>query len=237
MDFKTRTIIVLLFSFLPFVGWGQTFFVADSLYEKGKYAEAADRYFDLYQQGETSQAALLKMAFVQEGTGNPSKALFFLNQYFLLSEDFKAYEKIQELASVNGLKGWEMTDFEKFAMLINNRLPLISTVLLVFCLFMLSLMFFLNKRGKVAARRVAGFITLFIVFQLFAIINLVAPEQKAVVRQSTFLLEGPSAASQVVSRLSPGHQVEIAKATDVWLAVHWAGRQGYIKQSDLLVSQ
>src|SRR5689334_23575886 len=70
---------------------------ADSLYEKRKFTDAQEIYLDLYHQGYSSPATLLKMAFVYEGLGQTTEALFYLTEYFNKTEDGKAYEKIQIL--------------------------------------------------------------------------------------------------------------------------------------------
>ena len=95
---------------------------ADSLYQKKKFAEAKELYFKLYQQGYSSPASLLKMAFGYEGLGQTSHALFFLSAYYNVTEDEKAYDKILTLANARSLGGFERTDFDRITTWLQNRM-------------------------------------------------------------------------------------------------------------------
>jgi hypothetical protein len=59
---------------------------ADSLFEQREYTEAFSLYNTLLATDRVcSPAMLMKMAYIQEGLGDYSEALYYLNQYFLIT--------------------------------------------------------------------------------------------------------------------------------------------------------
>jgi uncharacterized protein YgiM (DUF1202 family) len=56
---------------------------ADSLFEQKKYTESFDLYEQILDEEQlASPKMLLKMAFIKEGLGDYSRALYFLNVYY-----------------------------------------------------------------------------------------------------------------------------------------------------------
>lgn len=207
---------------------------ADSLYQKKKYAEAQQLYFQLYQQGYSSPAAILKMAFVHEGLGQPTQALFFLSAYYNQTEDSKSYEKIQTLANARNLDGYELTDFDRLTIWLNNRMDTFLTIGVSGCLFCLALMVYCTKRKLLNAKMVTGVFSLLFLSLLFLMINLTAPSAKAIVAKPTYFMTGPSAGANFLGLVGEGHQVTFSTEKDVWIQVLWKDKEGYIKKNDLL---
>ncbi len=58
-----------------------------------------------------SPAVLMKMAFIQESLGDYSEALYYLNEYFLLTSDEGAVQKMQQLSEQHSLRGYAYTDY------------------------------------------------------------------------------------------------------------------------------
>lgn len=209
--------------------------LADSLYEQNKFTEAQALYLQLYQMGYSSDATLLKMAFVNEGLGQTAKALFFLSAYYNQTEDEKAYEKIQTLANARNLSGYELTDSERLRFWLQNRVGVVVPGIACLCLFFMSMAFYFRKKGLSAAKLTMTISLLFLSAILFTAFNFLTGSDKAVVAKPIYFMSGPSAAATFLGMISEGNQVSFSGELDVWAQVQWKGKEGYVKRSDLLM--
>ena len=208
---------------------------ADSLFQNKKFAESRELYYQLYQQGHTSHATLLKMAFVHEGLGQMGHALFFLNAYYNLSEDPKAYDKIQTLANARNLSGYELSDFERATLWMSNRSEVISIGLIALSLLLLACIYFFKKKGLGNAKMMAGGFLILIICLFVLVVNFASPSSKAVIAKPTYFMSGPSAGSSFVGMISEGNQISVADREDVWYRVSWNGKEGFVKMNHILV--
>jgi hypothetical protein len=229
-------LIVLMFSLSPAFGERGVDMLtqADSLYNKKKYAEARELYFNLYQQGYSTPATLLKMAFVHEGLGQTGQALFFLSTYYDQTEDGKAYDKIQTLANARNLVGYELSELDRIFIWINNRSDIFIIGLISGYFICLALILYSQKKNRVNRKMVAGFASLFLIAVLFLTINFISPPAKAIIARETYLMAGPSAGANLILLVNDGNRVSVSGEEDVWVRVDWKGKEGYIKKNDLL---
>jgi len=207
---------------------------ADSLYQEKKFTEAQVLYLQLYQQGLSSPATLLKMAFVHEGLGQTAHALFFLTSYFNRTEDTKAYDKIQALANARNLTGYELTDFDRVMIWLNNRTGTFIPIIASACVLCLALTFYLQRKKSVNGKLAVGFISIIFLSLLFYSINFISTPARAVVSRSTYFMTGPSAGANFIALVSEGNRVSLSGEQDVWIKVTWNGKDGFLKKSDLL---
>lgn len=177
---------------------------------------------------------LLKMAYIQEGLKHNGLALYYLNLYYLTSRDKTALEKMNELATKYNLEGYETTEAKTALSIYHDYHPYISAALTGLILLMFSLTVYTRLRLK--KRPVASF--LFLTF--FAIglaLNIYYGEELTsaiVANPSTYIMSGPSSASDVIEILGDGHKVDIIGQNDVWVKVRWDERTGYVKENALL---
>ena len=207
---------------------------ADSLYQKKKFSEAQKLYLKLYQQGFSSPATLLKMAFVNEGLGQTANALFFLSAYYKQTEDPKTYDKIQVLANALNLSGYEQTDFNRLIIWLSNRVDLTILLITSACLVSMLLMLYCRKRNMINGKMVAGFFSLFFLLALFLTTNFVEHPAQAVIARQTYFMNGPSAGANFLGMINDGNQVALAGEHDVWMKIKWNEKEGFVKKADLL---
>lgn len=207
---------------------------ADSLYAKKKYAEAQLVYYQLFQRGYVTPATLIKLAFVYEGLNETPKALFFLWQYYLQTEDDQVYEKIQVLSNAYSLDGFELTDFERMSIWINNRTLLLNVILFVSAFIGLLIVFLLHRKKQYSLKVTFGVLSILILGLQLTILNFGYPTKKGVVSSSTYVMTGPSSAANLMTVLKQGNQLTIKGEEDVWVKVSWNDKTGYIKRNDLL---
>ena len=80
---------------------------ADSLFQAKQYTQSFELYTSVLKEKQYSPAMLLKMAYIQEGLGHTSMSLYYLHLYYLASHDDQALTKMEEIASKNGLEGYQ----------------------------------------------------------------------------------------------------------------------------------
>jgi hypothetical protein len=209
---------------------------ADSLYGKKKYAEAQQMYFELFQEGFSTPATLLKMAFVYEGLGDMPKALFFLTQYYNKTEDAKAYDKILVLSNARNLKGYELSDLDRVLIWIGNRSNIIIITLLALALTSVGLMIVSSVKHLSNIKVAFGVLAIFLFCLTIVIANFGMPANKGVISRKAYIMKGPSPGANFITMVDGGNQVPILDSKDVWVKVNWNDKVGYIKRSDLLLN-
>jgi hypothetical protein len=210
---------------------------ADSLYAKKMYTQSFEHYEEILRQKQYTPAMLLKMAYIQEGLDNIGKAMYYLNLYFLVTNDKTAQEKMEELADRYGLEGYETTDADRFLTFYHNYYRQISIALAGLSVFMLSLVFF--TRLRLHRRPVASGIVLFIFLTaLFIHLNFAGRARTGIISNSqTYVMDGPSPGASLVTITTDGHRVELVGKKDVWMKILWDGRIAYVRENSLLPVQ
>lgn len=206
---------------------------ADSLYQQKKYTQSIDHYQTILKQREYTPAMLLKMAHIQEGLNHVGSALYYLNLYYIASNDKSVLGKMEELATRFNLEGYENTDADRVLSFYRDYHFHITLALAVIALFFVSFAFSIKRKGQ---RPVTPSVFTFLVLLLlFFHINWGGKISLGIISASnTFLMDGPSPGASVVAVVDEGHRVEIVGKKDVWLQVLWNGEVTYIKEGNLL---
>ncbi len=234
MNKNIKLFFILLLS-LPLLGIAQAkkypLAQADSLFEAQKFTQSFVLYDSIYQQKQATPAMLLKMAYIKEGLGDYTMAQYYINEYYLATNNDLALEKMEELANEKELAGYETNDLNFILSLYYKHfqwltLGVMVLVLLVFIFFILQL-----KKYKRLPPVTTFFLATFLL-GLFLLVNFGKTYNKAiVVKNNTFIMEGPSAGAHVVDVISKGNKVNIKGQNDVWLQIEWNGVTGYIKNN------
>ena len=204
---------------------------ADSLFFQQKYTEAYKQYELLFESDQASSSMLLKMAFIQDGLGNYTEALFFLDKYYQSSADRNVVAKIEELAKANDLAGYNYDDGEYFEALLSKYQVHFS--LLLFSI-MLMLLVYMVRKSKESERPVAaGIIQIVVGICLIMVINFKTASEAILVTDQTLLRTGPSAGAEPIEMLPKGHKVKVVDRDDVWTQIVWDGREVYVRSGKL----
>lgn len=206
---------------------------ADSLFIDKKYTQSMEHYQTILKQNEYTPAMLLKMAYIQEGLNRVGEALYYLNLYYLVSNDKTVLTKMEELATRYSLEGYENSDADQAMAFYRDYHFHITIALAAIAVFLVSLAFSIKRKGQ---RPVAsGIFTAVILTGLFFHVNIGGKNSLGIVGASnTFLMEGPSPGASVIAVVAEGHRVEIVGKKDVWLQVLWNGEIAYIREGNLL---
>jgi hypothetical protein len=206
---------------------------ADSLFNAKQYTQALDHYKVILENNQYTPSMLLKMAFIQEGLKKTGEALYYLNLYYLATQDESVLDKMDELARKNNLSGYENTGTRQ-AFTFYQRYHLqvsIALASIIFVLFSLAVYMKRKKQGALPA-----FIPM-LIFMIFlgAHIYVGQPVTNGiVVRQTAYLMSGPSAGSDVEEIVTAGHRVKIKGNRDAWVEIEWNGKPAYIRKNQLL---
>jgi hypothetical protein len=206
---------------------------ADSLYLDKKYTQSLDHYQTILRQHEYTPAMFLKMAYIQEGLNHVGQALYYLNLYYVASNDKTVLGKMEELAKRYNLEGYEISDADQAWSFYRDYHFHITLVIAVMALFFVALAFSIKRKGQ----RPMGstIITVILLLGLFFHVNIGGKISMGIIGASnTFLMKGPSPGSSVVEIVNEGHRVEIVGKKDVWLQVLWNGEVAYVKEGNLL---
>ncbi len=207
---------------------------ADSLFSARKYTQSLRIYEEIYNRtSEATPAMLLKMAYSNEAMGNLGNAFLYLHDYFRLTGDEVVLDKMDALASVNGLEGYNPSEFEKAKKVVDDFKVQILGVLFALGLLILGMIY--RKIKKHEAKSPSLAISLVIVLALvFYIVNLNTNKTNALIMQNNaYLMSGPSAAAELIEVVNQGHKVEILGKKDIWYEIKWRGQRAYIRENNL----
>ena len=207
---------------------------ADSLFEMRQYTESFKLYDQLFHEDQVvSPAVLLRMAFIQESIGDHSEALYYLNEYFMLTADEAALQKMQQLSEQHNLQGYAYTDYSLFSNYFREYRHLIIYVLIA--LLMAGLIYRVLTAKQLAGKPYGwGVAYLMLLILLLWVTNFSwHPQQAIIMNDHTYIMSAPSSGAKVVYISEKGHRVEINGQEDVWTRIVWQGEPAFVRKANL----
>ncbi len=232
---KMRLFLGILFScfFSSVIAQNSSLEEGDYLFDEQKYTEAYEKYDAVFQNGQASPAMLLKMAYIQDGLGNYTDALFFLDKYYQSSADRNVIGKIEELSTSNDLSGYRYTDIDYFLAILNKYH--LYFVILFSSIVLMLLVYIFKKSNSEEKPIAAGILQLISICLLLAIVNFSNPSKAIIVSDNTLLRSGPSAGAEPIEMLNKGHKVKVLARDQVWTQISWDGREVYVRNAKLKI--
>lgn len=208
---------------------------ADSLFINKKFTESFSIYEELLEKDKmSSPSMLLKMAFIKEGLGNYTGALYYLNLYHKETNRKDALEKIEALAKKHELAGYELSDSELFYSFLHKYLSSTIFLLLVVSIFLTGGIFYLKKKNQNII--VPAVFQILILGTVFYLLNFTPGNKKGMILSSnTYVMDGPSSGAEIIEVVKAGHLVKILDNQDVWSKVTWKGKLAYIKGKNIKI--
>ncbi len=211
--------------------------VGDSLFQKKKYTEAFTVYSTIFEkQKQFSSQMLLKMAFIQEGLGDYSDALYYLSTLQHHYPNSELQTKINTLAETHDIYGYDNYEEQvALSFLQKNKDTLLYASLLLIGISFLSfsLIKIIKKKNNYLSLSfcIIGIVS-FLSFQSF-ISNI---QYGISSRAHTYLMTYPSSASDVTEILEKkGHLLKIVNKQDVWYEVELNGIYQFIHENNLRI--
>lgn len=235
---KNLKFLFLLFLITPQLAVSQSvepkLFIADSLFQAKRYTQSLKMYEELYiKEQAATPAMLLKMAYSQEAMDNLSKAIIYLHDYYRFTGDESVVKKMDELASVNGLEGYESTEFMKVKKFLYDQQYWIFLGLVAVGGILIFMMFRKLKKHNERSPSLAISLALVMALGVYVLNFTQTKNQGIILNDNAFIMSGPSAAAELVEVAGQGHKVEIIGNKDVWVEVKWKGQKAYIRQSNI----
>ena len=204
---------------------------ADSLFNQQKFTEALSAYQDLYENGYTSSATLLKMAFILDASGDYPEALFYMDIYYQQSADRSVIGKIEEVAQKNELKGYLYDDINYFSALLNKYR---FWILGFFAVLMIALFVYSFEKTQSGQKPVSVFILQILVASVFFVVFNLSPSKRGIINSDqTLLRAGPSAGAESFDVIDKGHRVRILNQGEIWTKIIWEGSEVYVRSQRL----
>ncbi len=235
-----KLFILFLFTFLCYsysgfcVAPSQNLLLADSLFTQKKYTQAFELYEEVYAKDrQASPAMLLKMAFVKEGLGDYSQALYYLNLHYLMVYDKKTLKKMESLAGQYKLEGYNYDDAEFFLNIYQKYQLQIDLAILTIVLFFFSVLVYRRRKyGKISMSQAVSYAATLIIVLLLN--NFGREQQKAIITNGTaYLMDGPSPGANIVAVVTEGHRVSVVGQKDIWSEILWEDRGVFVRSQSL----
>ena len=211
-----------------------TLTLADSLFGKKKYTESFELYKSILElEKKSSPSMLLKMAYIKEGLGGYSDALYYLNLYYLQTADKKVLSKMEELSKKRNMKGYEFSDFEFIQTIFYKYYFIICGLVMALAILFLAFTYHLKINLKRSPILPASLMSIALAI-LFYILNFGHDYDKAIINQSsTYMMSGHGAGAEVMSVIDKGNRLQTLGEYDVWTKVEFDNKTGYIKTDKL----
>lgn len=207
---------------------------ADSLFQQKRYTQSFEIYQSLFESHQYTPAMLLKMAYIQEGLNRISQSAYYLNLYYLASQDESALVKLEELADKYHLEGYERSETDKILSLYAQYHDSIS---ITFAASLILLGFICAVQRFQFGDKPYAVWGCLIALSIAFILHLNFGEWKSqaiIVNNNSYLMDNPSAGASVISVVRDGHKVQVLGKKDVWLKIQWGEGEAYIKENNLL---
>jgi len=237
--FKIITILLLFFLPTLIVGAPKDFRsklkFADSLFAQQKYTQSYELYDSIYTLGKLrSPAMLLKMAYIREGLGDYTMALYYLYDYYIQTSDEFALEKMETLANAQNLIGYDYSDKKYFLSIYHDYYDQI--ILLLSAITLLFLSGIAWQRFRMQQKPTGNYIIFSITsLLLIYVINIGMGYQEAIITHpNSYAMNEPSSSADVVAILAKGHKIKITGDSDVWYKTEWNDSEVYIKKKNTL---
>ncbi len=230
---------------VPFLLWfgpvlGQTaealLHQADTLFRARRYTESLRTYEQILQgSGQTTPAMLLRMAFIEEGLGRYTEALYYLNLYYRRQPRQAVAVKMEDMAARYNLAGYQFSDLDFFFIWYDRYYDYLMGGLLLFSLLLLALAARKKRMGRFVLIR-HGVGLLFVLLLNVALLNLRSGAGQAIVHHDgAYLMNAPSAGARLVHIVPKGNRLAIRGRQDIWLKTEWNGRPAYVRQHQVLL--
>lgn len=209
--------------------------LADSLFNERKYTQSFEIYSKILKSDNlTSPAMLLRMAYIKEGLGDYSNALYYLNLYYLETHNKRALRKMEDVAKKYDLEGYKYTDMEFFMNIFYRYYSAIVYGLSAVVFLIIGYIVY----KKLKLRMNPGFSLFYLIFVLgilFYVVNFGKDYRKGIIiNPETYLMDGPSSGAKLVAIADVGHRVQVLGKEDVWVKIEWQGNTAYIKENNIL---
>ncbi|MDX5348004.1 MAG: SH3 domain-containing protein [Hymenobacteraceae bacterium] len=205
------------------------------MFAKKKYTESFRLYEQVLEQKQVySPQMLLKMAFIKEGLRDYTGAMYYLHLFYTKHPSRSVLKKMEELARVHRLSGYEYSDWDFFKTQFNKYYMKILELMLILAVIVVTIIIFSKRKGQNLNPAFKLLFTCYLVF-IFYYINYLSFGKEGIIRNNNVpVMSAPSAGSTWLFNSSKGHKVAITGEQDIWYEIKLKGKKVYIRKNNLL---
>ncbi len=209
---------------------------ADSLFNAKVYDKSANFYRDLLAKHDINRSnAFLKLAFISENEGDFVKAIYYLNEYYMLHPTDRVFDKINLIANENNFTGYDRTDINFLLIMYRQYFFWIIGILLTVGIYVYVVLWTKRQRYE-PIKRIQKYTLLFFLGGLLFMINITDKYKVGIVKNNeAFIRTGPSNASQPSGRITAGNKLNVVGQNDIWYRIIYQNNLAYIKADDIWV--
>jgi tetratricopeptide (TPR) repeat protein len=207
---------------------------ADSLYKTENYS-AAELFFEqnLEKNKKPSTLLYLKLALIKEKKGDFLKSMYYLNKAYELSPNEKILAKLNEIASVHELKGYELSDFNFLILFYKQYSGFLVALLLILGIYIFVILFIKKYKSNLTPFNQKLFLIIYLL-GIGLLLNLPDKYHQGIINHDGVLLRSePSSAAPIAESLNKGHRLNVIGGNDIWRRVIWDDKFLYLKESDI----
>ena len=207
---------------------------ADSLYKSENFG-AAEVFYEqnLPYLKNPSDGLFLKLASIKEKKGDFLKSMYYLNKAYELSPSEKILAKLNEMATLHELKGYELSDFNFLILFYKQYSGFLVALLMILGIYIFVILFI----KKYKSNYIPFSQKLFLIIYLFGVgllLNLPDKYHQGIINHDAVLLHSePSFAAPIEFSIDKGNRLNVLGGNDIWKRVIWNDKFLYLKESDI----
>lgn len=207
---------------------------ADSLYKTENF-NASELIYEqsLLRIKNPSKSLFLKLAYTKEKKGDYLKTLYFLNKAYEIEPNEKILAKLNEIATIHELKGYELSDFNFLILFYKQYSGFLVAILLVLGIYIFVILFLKKYKNSYVPSNQKFFLIVYLV-GVALLMNLPDKYHQGIINRDGVLLRTePSSAADIAGEINKGNRLNVIGGNDIWRRVLWNDQLVYLKENDL----
>lgn len=208
--------------------------IADSLYKSENYSGSELIYEqNLLKTKNPSTILFLKLASIKEKKGDFLKSMYYLNKAYELSPSEKILAKLNEMAILHELKGYELSDFNFLILFYKQYSGFLVALLMILGIYIFVILFIKKYKSEYTPLNQKVFLVAYL-FGVGLLLNLPDNYHQGIINHDGVLLRlEPSSAAPIAVRIDKGNRLNVLGGNDIWKRVIWNEKFLYLKESDI----
>jgi hypothetical protein len=150
-----------------------------------------------------------------------------------LDPNEKTLAKLNEIATLHELKGYELSDFNFLILFYKQYSGFLVAVLLILGIYIFVILFIKKYKNQYIPLNQKVFLIVYLV-GVALLMNLPDRYHQGIINRDGVLLRAePSSAAQITGEINKGNRLNIIGGNDIWRRVLWNDHLVYLKESDL----
>lgn len=208
--------------------------IADSLYKAENFSASELIYErNIKNFKNPSTVLFLKLASIKEKKGDFLKSMYYLNKAYELSPSEKILAKLNGIATLHELKGYELSDFNFLILFYKQYSGFLLTLLLILGIYIFVILFIKKYKSTLTPLNQKVFLVVYLL-GVGLLLNLPDKYHQGIINHDGVLLRSePSSAAPIETRIDKGNRLNVLGGNDIWKRVIWNEKFLYLKESDI----